>query len=483
MLLYDGGWRVFNGIKPHADFYSPLGPITYLYVALGYFLFGANVNSLAYLQAVSLPIFMVIIWFSLKTRLSPFWLFWAALLVGLCLVAQHPLRLPYWNISYAMIYNRLGYSFLMFFVLLLFSPQGDASRVRLKINSFQIGALFSLLFFIKISYLIGACPFFLAFILLRKKAGMSWLFISLGFGITTFVLLAYLKFDIRSVIRDLSVTGAARTHAFNTAQIAVDLILIKYPLLLGLALTLLSSLLYFRSLFDNLILWGAVVVSSVAIQETNCPIGTVDELPLIPLLFILLSSSPADVPLRNSEILLTITRKQSTLVWLIVVLSSLNFYILTDAASILYSANRPIVLMTWPRFSEPSMSDLIMLDNNSHPNFSYSDKINDGLRLLKENHLDNLRSVAWDFTSPFAFALKASPPIGFPTFWQSNFNISKISHPDENKIFRGLDVILMPKLSEDEDTTTLMTETYKVYLKNHFIPIAESNYWTVLKRR
>src|ERR1035441_1426982 len=31
----DGAWRVLNGQTPHADFYSPLGPLIYLVTAFG----------------------------------------------------------------------------------------------------------------------------------------------------------------------------------------------------------------------------------------------------------------------------------------------------------------------------------------------------------------------------------------------------------------------------------------------------------------
>src|SRR5271170_4109624 len=31
----DGGWRVINGQIPHVDFYTPLGVVTHLIVALG----------------------------------------------------------------------------------------------------------------------------------------------------------------------------------------------------------------------------------------------------------------------------------------------------------------------------------------------------------------------------------------------------------------------------------------------------------------
>src|SRR5579863_8805001 len=40
----DGGWRVINGQIPHVDFYTPLGSVTHLIVALGMRLGGPCVS-------------------------------------------------------------------------------------------------------------------------------------------------------------------------------------------------------------------------------------------------------------------------------------------------------------------------------------------------------------------------------------------------------------------------------------------------------
>src|SRR5260370_42113817 len=39
-FLLDNGWRVINGQRPHLDYYSPWGPVTFLVTAAGIFFFG-----------------------------------------------------------------------------------------------------------------------------------------------------------------------------------------------------------------------------------------------------------------------------------------------------------------------------------------------------------------------------------------------------------------------------------------------------------
>ena len=48
----DGAWRVLNGQTPHADFYTPLGPLIYLVTAFGLLLSHGGAEGAGYSQAV-----------------------------------------------------------------------------------------------------------------------------------------------------------------------------------------------------------------------------------------------------------------------------------------------------------------------------------------------------------------------------------------------------------------------------------------------
>src|ERR1700681_4846280 len=50
--ILDGAWRVINGQRPHVDFYTGLGPMTYLMTAAGMVIAGGNAAGLAYGQAI-----------------------------------------------------------------------------------------------------------------------------------------------------------------------------------------------------------------------------------------------------------------------------------------------------------------------------------------------------------------------------------------------------------------------------------------------
>src|ERR1017187_9109225 len=48
----DGAWRVLNGQTPHADFYTPLGPLIYLVTAFGLLLSHGGAEGAGYSQAL-----------------------------------------------------------------------------------------------------------------------------------------------------------------------------------------------------------------------------------------------------------------------------------------------------------------------------------------------------------------------------------------------------------------------------------------------
>ena len=53
VFFADNAWRVLWGQRPHVDYSSGLGPVTYLLSALGIKLAGGNVNGLGYANALA----------------------------------------------------------------------------------------------------------------------------------------------------------------------------------------------------------------------------------------------------------------------------------------------------------------------------------------------------------------------------------------------------------------------------------------------
>jgi len=484
-LLYDGGWRIYCGFKPYVDFYSSLGPVIYAYIALGYCLFGPNTDSLAYMNAIALPAFMALGWHSLRSRMPSFWLFWFILLSSFCLVSEHGIRDPFWRDTYAGCYNRHGYAWLMLFAALLYSPKGTASQFQLRANAFFAGCILSILLFLKISYFISALPLLLIRPLLSGQRFLSYAWIAGGFCAVSFLVSAYLNFHVASMISDLQVTARARAHDVTLWRMGEELLLMKWQFTVVLIIVILtwkqSPSHPARSILDNILIPAAFLTTSVMVFESNGPIllAPSDELPLIPVLLIVLLARDA-IPLEAVQTPAAISISRNGLLAIFLCLLSSSYYLVPDAVSILWSVYSPHRHKA-VAFDSDSMHKLLFDELGFGA--LYTTKTNDGLELLRANHLNRLRITTLDYTSPFSFALLSPPPIGAPTYWASGSDIAQTSFPDQNKAFRGVDVVMVPKEPDDADASSLLQNVYGGYLKNNFDICAESQYWTAFKRK
>ena len=474
-VFYDGGWRAYNGIKPHVDFYSPLGPVSYLYVALGYVLFGPNVNSLAYINALALPVIGGLVWGLLRNRIPPFWLLWASLLTGFCFVSAHHLRLPLGVLSYGGLYNHQGYAGLLFLGFLLFAPQGRAGMRQLWINAFVAGAIVSLLFFLKISYFIAAAPLLLAYALLSVKPRPPLSGIIAGFSLVTFLILAYLDFNVGGMLRDLSIAAHARAHLVNLIDPVHHLHGMEWQLLAMLLIGLASSAPKLSR--DLTIIFASFLLSGFLAYESNLLFGPYDEIPVFAGFSILCAVRLQTAGYDESEARYKAVIGLCCLIFV-------GIYFVPDARSLWVAASlrasEPVPLETFDSDSMRSLKVDGLGGGLPHPD-TYVAKINDGLALIRQAGLEHEACFTLDFTNPFPFALRSPPPRGGATFWQENFSFARDSYPAPALAFRGVDILMIPKFPEIPWETPVLLEIYGPYIASHFIPVAESKHWRLLK--
>ena len=150
MFILEGGWHVFQGQVPHVDFHDPVGELNFLLTAVGFDLVG--VRPLAFLAGSSLMAMVLFVCASIvappRLPLLPAALF--ALFAGLlALMPANAGDLPS-EYSFAMSYNRYGWSALSIVALILFLPRHVGGR---EIADLAMGAvLLLILFYTKITY-------------------------------------------------------------------------------------------------------------------------------------------------------------------------------------------------------------------------------------------------------------------------------------------------------------------------------------------
>src|SRR5581483_33846 len=223
------GWRVLHGQRPHVDFVSGWGPVWFLVEAAGLAIAKHSVDGIGYANAIMALI--VSIWAFLlgKSRLLPLWRVVFSLFLAALVVAPYPLGNSPLLSSAAMVYNRYGFALLGLILLECLEPGRDRelpgvthpSPRRLWFaeefcSGLSTGAVLSLALFLKISYfLVGAVMIAVLALLVMRLAVRRLAGMAAGFCLVSLAMLAYLRFDLIAMLRDLHMTGAARNTALT----------------------------------------------------------------------------------------------------------------------------------------------------------------------------------------------------------------------------------------------------------------------------
>lgn len=208
-IALDGAWRVLCGQRPHIDFYSAFGPLTYLIGAAGLALAHFTVRGLAYATTgvgVILGLWTVVL---CRNGFSLFARFAILIFVVTFWLAPFPIGEPFYISSYAMQYNRLGYLLLFLIILERFGNIFHLERGR-RFGFISSGVALGLLLFLKVSFFgIGAILLVIG-LLARKPAAREIISLLVAFGTVSFIFLVYLGWQLSPMLGDISLAAHAR---------------------------------------------------------------------------------------------------------------------------------------------------------------------------------------------------------------------------------------------------------------------------------
>ena len=151
-FLLDNGWRVINGQRPHIDYASPWGPVSFLIVGLGLTVSRYTADGIGYGNALFGLLIGLWSYRLGRDRLEPTpHILMSLYLVGLVL-APYPLGRLFIYSSHAMVYNRYGYALLGLVMLESFhTVEGRRREKEEWIGGVSSGAAAALALFLKIS--------------------------------------------------------------------------------------------------------------------------------------------------------------------------------------------------------------------------------------------------------------------------------------------------------------------------------------------
>ena len=491
-FLLDNGWRIVNGQRPHVDFATPWGPVTFLVSGLGLVLSGYTVDGVGYGSAM-LGLLIGVWCFRLgRDRLEPIPRVLISLYLVVLVVAPYSLGWGVFHTSHAMVPNRYGYALLGLVMLESFGTVGTKRRETEEwIGGLSTGVAVALALFLKISYFFVAALLIGTSVLLRDLSRRHLLRMLVGFSFVSIAFLTYLGFDIPAVLGDLKMAAGARSEGFSVYHLGWKLLMNTPYLVLIVCLTVLGSRAEEttqtrRRYFNPLLLAALVFTADMLLLFTNMQYT---ELPLSTI-FCFFAANRAIV---RSRMLADQEAHPARPACRTVMIAGSIFFLVEFALGcsglahgVLMKANPPN-LCSVERFTEPRLVPLILYDGLSDSTSNgrqYTTYVSEGIRLLRKSTGSDETVLTMDMMNPFPFALGRRPAAGGIAAAAYRYTISDTHRPSDERFFGNADVVMVPK--RPASPGVYFDGFYRIYepaLHDRFRLAAESDKWYLYKRK
>jgi hypothetical protein len=452
-FLLDNGWRIICGQRPHLDFFSPWGPVIFLVVGMGLALANTSVNGIGYGNAI---VGLIIGLWALRLsrgRLASGPRFILGLYLALLVMAPYPLGFWPLQSSHAMLYNRYGYALLgLVLVECLQRKHGAEHDAGEMLGGISTGAIVAVALFLKANYFAVSLPLIAASLLFRQPSFKRSLGLALGFCIVLFAMLAYLRFDIRTVVEAFWAAVGARSKALYLSVLILQL-KSQAPSLLTVI-----GILFFGtrrtkpagSWLDDRqwLIWTLLVFTSDSLLMFSN--SQLTAMPLLGAFAILIANRMTAERQR-----LVAMEARTELSYHVFVLVLCALLVMPQLISDLVGLTNGVLQKAHPsatiglvRFTEPRLAPLILYDGDSHKEGNgsiYTNYVNDGVALLRKHCDATDRVLTMDMVNPFPYALGWRPPLGGIAAIAFNYTLSARHRPSFDAYFGDATIVLMPK--------------------------------------
>jgi hypothetical protein len=467
-MLFDGAWRMMNGQKPHLDFYSHLGFLSYVPTLLGLWIARGSAWGFGYGQAL-MGIIMGVWTFVLgRKRLADLSLTLMCIAITLMTVAPFALGFPL-KVGPSTTYNRLGYALIALCILEAIAETSGSDSDEFR-GGFSSGCVLAISLFLKITYFATTGLLLVMLIPCRTKKKIRWAGIAAGFLAVLLACCAYFGFNMRPMLHDLvTIGGAKRIHP---GAYLIDEILQNAAI--ALAFVALAALLlkdYGQTGWR--VFWAGLVVCCAGLALI---LGNSEEsgFPLAAFLAIMV--------LDKVNLLLPISSERTQfprfavfLIGSVLIGASLFSGLLGSAIGV---AGRIYIPHRVAPLQSPILNGFIPAGDD----FSYGEFVNDGLALVNRYRHPGDTIMSLDFTNPFSYSLAMKPAPGGTTVLQYRTTFSDRFRPSPSFLFGSADLVALPKKFSDGSLDVVIEGFYGPYLRSHFREIAQSRDWRLFYR-
>jgi hypothetical protein len=463
--ILDGAWRILNGQRTHIDFYTGLGPVSYLITAAGVVIAGGNAAGLAYGQALFGCLAGLWAYLISERRLRGMPAMLLCAVVALMAIVPTTIGDSPAGITPATTYNRCGYA-LVALLMIEASAACRSERKRGELwGGLSTGLVVGTLLFLKVSFFMAAVFLLAALLPLREQSKERWYGMVTAFCVTVVAFACYLRFDLAAMYHDLRTVAHAK-HVMVGWYLAKDIAVYAVPFLLLACLVARGAV----SLWDR----NAIRLAGLGV----CLAG----------FFLLLTSWQFfSLPLDTVMAILLVERAtpesapppgwpQPRLAVLLLGVFFAISYITSEAAGLKYAVTQKLHQIPHTSFTAPSLAGF-----NSTVERDYVEYVNEGCDLLNRHRQGRDSVLALNFTNPFSFALGMKPPSGGTTWLQYGTDFDEAGPPPE-RIFGDASLVMLPKLFSDYTLPNTVPRIYEPFLKKHYTLDAESLNWWLYKR-
>jgi len=288
MLALDGGWKWHWGIRPHVDYYSPSGVVSYLLIDLGLRVSGGMAQALpaaiCLFAALLLPASLYVSF----SRMPPPIAAMTTLVMIAAVLAPHQLRFPSHAFTYATIYNRWGYGLLCVALLAITSSSLRSSKAKETVDGALAATCVLILLFLKISFGVLAILLFVSWLFVRRRLTEYYLAAVVAGGIWLAIFGFLLHWNFGNFGADMLIALGAR-EGLKIAGVFESAVFLYPEICLLVVLAFLwcvrggwglgQSLR--RRLLEGSLFLGCYAGLASAVILTNSPLGNLRESPLL----------------------------------------------------------------------------------------------------------------------------------------------------------------------------------------------------------
>jgi hypothetical protein len=490
----EGAWHLYNGQIAHVDFHNPLGVLSFALTDIGLWLVGVRpqaflAGALIYSGCVFLAAVSVL-WRRLPAPAA------AVAVVYITLLALAPINIGdgIASYSFAMAYNRYGWSAIVLLFLILFLPprRGDDSSWTDQCVGF---ALLLLLFYLKITYFllgIGAVIAALALAPHIRKFWAAWLSI---LALTVTIIAAPANFPYWRDIGEAIASGAIRDDAGEQVKAVL-----ANPAEAALVAAQLLGLfwLWRRGRIGVEVLWIAAlaVLGGLFLLSQNAQAGGV---PLYFVVSFLLCDGLCglrDTWRRNADtaLRLGVVLMPPAVAVLAMVASLCGYHAkaLDPRAMVIADTNlRGLAVPATDShlleaFSQGRVtSRFLNAARTDHPRYElsqseYVETVLEAARLLRARGAGEAtqpKIMVLDSVNPLPFILGITPPHNTDLWLDPIF-----PWLPADEALADVDYVLIPKFPTHSAATDMAIDRYGRYLQSHFAFDSESLSWIVFAR-